>query len=654
MSDTARRAWRVSLAVGLTLLALALGVDHWYGKRIRANERARVHDRMLPYANALHRTIDRRVGVLAGLYAFVLTRSTRAELEDEFALFARGAVAAAGIRAMQYVDDGKIVRIEPVEENGDALGVDAKRDPRPEIRADHARAMASTGPSLFGPIPLREGGIGILLRRRLPDRPGFPQIVALVLDAASITRDAGIPDSSSGLRLELRRNDERWMYSDVLDAASDPVTLPLQVEGENWTLRGAPREGWDLAVRRWRMSVRLTLAAIVLFGVLLALVIAGREDRLAREMEDSGSALSVAMRAGGTGVWSIDVATQRVEAIGAPSDALGGAGARIVVPFSTVLATIGPAHRDQVSRYEAEMSRGERESFSTEFPVIGPAGATRWQLATCQLVRDENGGPQAIVGAIADVTQQRLLAEQLRQAQRLEAVGKLAGGVAHDFNNLLVAVSGFAEFALSHTRAVEGEAAREIARLLTSVVTGAQDGARLTRQLLTFSRRGVVPPSKVDLSAVIGEMRPLLARLFQGRLEVGLDLAYALPPVRGEQALVTQFVLGILMQVRERAGSATRASLRTFVVHASGERPHDAPLGEWVALEVAAAGIRSLARVSFAGVDEASDAGTDDLPAGELGLTVLASGFEAIGGRLVASTGDDGLVVRAYLAPWSG
>ncbi len=654
MSDTARRAWRASLAVGSILLALALGIDHWYGERIHANERAQVRDRMLPYASALHRSIDRRVGVLAGLYAFVLTRETRAELEDDFALFARGAVAAAGIRAMQYVDDGKIVRIEPLEGNEDALGVDAKRDPRPEIRADHARAMASTGPSLFGPIPLREGGMGILLRRRLPDRPGFPQIVALVLDAATITRDAGIPDSSSGLRLELRRNDERWIGSDVLDPASDPVTLPLTVEGENWSLRGAPRDGWDLAVQRWRLSVRLTLAAVVLFGVLLALVIAGREDRLAREMEDSGSALGVAMRAGGTGVWSIDVATQRVEAIGAPSEVSGGSGERIEVPFSTVLATIGAAHRDQVSRYEAEMSRGERESFATEFPVSGPSGAMRWQVATCQLVRDEKGAPQTIVGAIADVTQQRQLTEQLRQAQRLEAVGKLAGGVAHDFNNLLVAVSGFAEFALAHTRDVEGEAAKEIARLLASAVAGAQDGARLTRQLLAFSRRGVVAPSKVDLSAVIGDMRPLLARLFQGRLEVGLDLAYGLPAVRGEQALLTQFVLGILMQVRERASSATRASLRTFVVQASGERPHDAPHGEWVALEVGAAGVRSLAGVSLASVDEASDVGTDDLPAGELGLTVLASGFEAIGGRLVASTDEDGLVVRAYLAPWSG
>lgn len=653
MSDTARRAWRASLVVGSILLVLALGVDHWYGERIHANERAQVRDRMLPYASALHRAVDRRVGALAGLYAFVLTRQTRAELEDDFALFARGAVAAAGIRAMQYVDDGKIVRIEPLEGNDDALGVDAKRDPRPEIRADHARAIASTGPSFFGPIPLREGGMGILLRRRLPDRPGFPQIVALVLDAETITRDAGIPDRSSGLLLELRRNDERWIGSDVLDPASEPVTLPLEVEGENWSLSGAPRDGWDLAVQRWRLSVRLTLAAIVLFGILLALVIAGREDRLAREMEDSGSALGVAMRAGGTGVWSIDVATQRVEAIGAPSDVLGGAGEQIEVPFSTVLATIGPAHRDQVSRYEAEMSRGERESFATEFPVTGASGTMRWQVATCQLVRDDQGAPQTIVGAIADVTQQRLLREQLRQTQRLEAVGKLAGGVAHDFNNLLVAVSGFAEFALAHTRDVEGEAAKEVARLLESAVAGAQDGARLTRQLLAFSRRGVVAPSKVDLSAVLGDMRPLLARLFQGRLEVGLDLAYALPPVRGEQALLTQFVLGILMQVRERASSATRASLRTFVVHASGERPHDAPHGDWVALEVAAAGVRSLAGVSFAGVDEASDVGADDLPAGELGLTVLASGFEAIGGRLVASTDDDGLVVRAYLATWS-
>ncbi|RPJ80595.1 MAG: hybrid sensor histidine kinase/response regulator, partial [Acidobacteria bacterium] len=116
--------------------------------------------------------------------------------------------------------------------------------------------------------------------------------------------------------------------------------------------------------------------------------------------------------------------------------------------------------------------------------------------------------PAAGRGAMSDITHQRLMEEQLRQSQKMEAIGRLAGGVAHDFNNLLTVIDGYSQFLLNVTK--DNSAARGYA---TKIQKAAQSAAALTQQLLAFSRRQIIEPKPVDLNSVLGEAEGMIRRL---------------------------------------------------------------------------------------------------------------------------------------------
>ncbi len=657
MNRLGLRSWRAATITAITAAIVVIAADAWYVEGMRDVERERVRDRMLPYANALRSSIDRRAGVLLGFHAFVSSRPSRAALEQEFALYARGAVASTpGVRALQYIDDGRIVRIEPLEPNRAALGMDLARNPREEVRAEHQRAMARATPSVTGPFPLAEGGTGILLQYRLPVRPGFPQLVAVVLDAPRVVQDAGIPDAGSGLLLDVTSRGGQRMAGDSIDARDAPELVPLVFEGETWTLRALPADGWRGAVRDWHVAFRLTMALLWLLAVLIAYTIGDRLDRLAREKERSGSALEVAMRAGGTGTWSVDFESGHAEASVATAAMFGIGEARRGDLVAQALDLMPPEDRGRVMRLCEQARAGDRPGFATEFRVVRPDdGAVHLHVCLGEMVRDTAGRPHSLVGILSDVTERRAMEEHLRQSERLEAVGKLAGGVAHDFNNLLSAIRGFAELSVGHLQQVEGGAAKEIVEDLEQVLESTREGARLTTQLLAFSRRGAADVSRVDVVAAINDLKPILGRLFAGRLEVLFTPPESLPAARAEAGLLTQVLLTILVRARDAEPGPTGVQLRAFHVPAtSGRRPLDAPVGEWVALEIVEQGHRGGAArkpprrpTPSAGLELG---GAD----GALGLAVLASGLEASGGRLVleGTTGAGGSA-RVYLPPWN-
>jgi signal transduction histidine kinase len=658
MRTIGRHAWRAALISGAVATLLGVAVDRWYVREMQAVERARVRERIIPYANALRSAIDRRSGVLTGFYAFVSTRRTRADLESEFEVFARGAAASApGVRALQYFDDGRISRIEPLGQNRGALGLDLARDPRPRVRADYVRALSSVGPTVTGPVPLVEGGSGILLRQRLRNRPGFPELLTVVLDAPSIVADAGIPDSASGLRLEVVSVAGARMGGDSLAASADPVTVAVTFQGENWVLRGMPRSGWQGTMREWHWRFRALIALIVLVVALVALALGDRLDRLAREREDSDSTLRVALRAGRIGAWAIELATDRVETSGATVSLLGAEVLRSSDPIAQALDLLPLEDRARVQRFCAEARAGQREAFATELRVLREREPVRSLICLGQLVRDTTGRPHQLVGILSDVTERRALEERLRQSERLESVGKLAGGVAHDFNNLLTAIGGFAELARGHVAALPGPAAREIDQDLAQVLQSTREGAQLTSQLLAFSRRAPAALSRVDLATALLDLQPILGRLFGELLDPTIDVAAGLPSVRAEPGMLTQVLLSLLVRARDATPGPAVVRLRAFHVPAtSGRRPLHAPVGEWVCLEMVEEGRREAnppvrtRRVTPAlGV-----AAVLEPEVGAVGFAVIASGLESAGSRLATEVREDGArVTRLFVPPWN-
>ena len=150
------------------------------------------------------------------------------------------------------------------------------------------------------------------------------------------------------------------------------------------------------------------------------------------------------------------------------------------------------------------------------------------------------------VGISIDVTERRALEEQYQQAQKMEAIGRLAAGVAHDFNNLLTVILGFCELLLADLDPADPRQA-DIAEIQKA---GAR-AAGLTRQLLAFSRKEIIEPTLLDVNAIVADMRVLVGRLIGADVTIMLDLERGLAPVKADRGQVEQIVLNLAVNARD-------------------------------------------------------------------------------------------------------
>jgi PAS domain S-box-containing protein len=192
-----------------------------------------------------------------------------------------------------------------------------------------------------------------------------------------------------------------------------------------------------------------------------------------------------------------------------------------------------------------------------QFRILTKGGAYRVAefSATAQL---RDGRLRGILGIGRDVTERLGLEQQLRQAQKMEAVGRLAGGVAHDFNNILTAITGHAELLLEDLghhdpRRVDVD---EIRR-------SAERAAGLTRQLLAFSRQQVLQPKVVDLNALVLDMDKLLRRLIGEDVELATVLDPALGPVTADPGQLEQVIVNLAVNARDAMPQGGKLTLET-------------------------------------------------------------------------------------------
>jgi hypothetical protein len=158
-----------------------------------------------------------------------------------------------------------------------------------------------------------------------------------------------------------------------------------------------------------------------------------------------------------------------------------------------------------------------------------------------------------------DVTERRRLEERLTQAEKMEAIGRLAGGVAHDFNNLLTVISGYAELLLARPETSGREQLGEIAH-------AAEQAAALTRQLLAFSRRQVLHPRTLDLDEIVAGMEPMVRRIIGDDVNVGVRLAGGLPAVEADQAQLERVILNLAANARDAMPDGGRLTIETAAV----------------------------------------------------------------------------------------
>jgi len=217
-----------------------------------------------------------------------------------------------------------------------------------------------------------------------------------------------------------------------------------------------------------------------------------------------------------------------------------------------------------VVRAAVEKAIEARSEFALELRLQAASDGLRWFQFRGRVVTNADGQPSRVVGVITDITERRSLELQLRQSQKMEALGQLAGGVAHDFNNLLTAIMGYARFALD-------TAANEAQRHdLEEIVKAASRAASLTKQLLAFSRRHMVETVALDLNLLIVDMVTMLRRMIGADIELATTLASGLSHVRADPSQLEQVVMNLVINARDACGPGGKIRLVTEAVDLDG------------------------------------------------------------------------------------
>ena len=225
----------------------------------------------------------------------------------------------------------------------------------------------------------------------------------------------------------------------------------------------------------------------------------------------------------------------------------------------------GEAHARAAWEDEQEILRTGRPMLDKEESEVFPDGHTAWGLVSKLPIVDKQGSIVGTFGISRDITSRKQLEDRLRHTQKMEAVGRLAGGVAHDFNNLLTVIIGRSE--LLHAALPAGDPRGKHA---DEILQSAQRAAGLTRQLLTFSRQEVVRLQAVDLNACIENMTALLRRLAGDAVTLVFALAPDLPTLQADPGQIEQILLNLAVNARDAMPHGGRLRIETAVVHREG------------------------------------------------------------------------------------
>jgi two-component system, cell cycle sensor histidine kinase and response regulator CckA len=313
-------------------------------------------------------------------------------------------------------------------------------------------------------------------------------------------------------------------------------------------------------------------------------------------------------------------------------------------------------HADDLERVRGAVlpaiHQGQGTGWETEYRFRRADGSYATVLERATVIRDESGKAVRCVGTVTDVSDRAELAAQLRQAQKMEAVGQLAGGIAHDFNNLLTAIACNVELLLDATDATD--ARRDDIIQIREAATRA---AALTRQLLAFSRRQVLQPKPLDLNGTVVSMERMLRRVLTGDVVLRTMLDPALGAVFADAGQMEQVVMNLVLNARDampHGGSillrTTNVALRAAIQHRFGTL---AP-GQYVSLSVRDAGsgmtdeiLEHLFEPFFTTKSQGKGTG--------LGLATVHGIVSQSGGQIVVETmPNQGTEFRVYLPRSTG
>jgi PAS domain S-box-containing protein len=227
--------------------------------------------------------------------------------------------------------------------------------------------------------------------------------------------------------------------------------------------------------------------------------------------------------------------------------------------------------------------------YDREYRIIRPDGTVRWIHDRAFPIHDASGEVYRIAGVAEDITERRQIEERLRQSQKMEAIGQLAGGVAHDFNNILAAV--MMEVELSGKVKNLPQAAREGLQIIG---TAAERAAALTRQLLLFSRRQVMQPCRADINEIVTNIAKLLQRILGEDIKIELHLHPGPLTAHADPTMLDQVIMNLAVNARDAMPKGGRLVIETStrdITEDDVRTNPDASTGQHVCLSVSDTGM---------------------------------------------------------------
>ena len=285
------------------------------------------------------------------------------------------------------------------------------------------------------------------------------------------------------------------------------------------------------------------------------------ERRQAQEaLAQSQERLQLALSAARMGTWRWDPANDLLSWDEGLRRLFGLENEQLVTPYSDMLDRI---HEDDRSHVQGALQRalaGEDE-LDVQFRILQPSGQQRWMANQGQVVLNSDGAVRYMTGVCLDVTDRKLLEERLRQAQRMDSIGQLAGGIAHEANNMMSVVLGCADYVLQRTDLVEA-----VRQDVDQIWRAAKRTAGITQQLLAFSRRQVLQPQVLDLNATVRDLEPILARALGESQGLRMHLSPTLGSVRADPGQLEQVLLNLTLNARDAMAEGGRLTIETMNV----------------------------------------------------------------------------------------
>jgi two-component system, cell cycle sensor histidine kinase and response regulator CckA len=280
-------------------------------------------------------------------------------------------------------------------------------------------------------------------------------------------------------------------------------------------------------------------------------------------------------------MWMVDVDNEQTLFVSPAFETIWGRSCEALYATPTLWReSIHPDDHDRV----AEARQRRPEEYDVEYRVVRPDGTIRWVHDRGFPIYDDNHRIYRVAGVAEDITDRKRIEEQFRQAQKMEAIGQLAGGVAHDFNNILAAIMLQVDEAATRPTTTD-----EVRDFLSEIRQATDRAANLTRQLLQFSRQQVMQPRRLDLNAAVTDLAKMLQRIV--REDVRIELHQPATPLytRCDAGMLDQILMNLAVNARDAMPGGGRLTIETSALQISrddGPRHDDLRPGPYVSLRV--------------------------------------------------------------------